>query len=136
MARRNFKVSKAGFDKVDVSADLPENLSDPLWSEVVSNPDEDINDLALQQLIVKMQAGARAHLEGGVEAVQRFVDGYKYGARGGGFVPSISAEGAAAQGFTEEQLAFLRQAGMAVPGSEDEAENTEYAESETEGVEA
>lgn len=117
MARRTFKVSKRGIDPIECSADLPENLNDPLWEGIVSNPDEDINDLALQAWVVKCQAGARNHLEKGAEAVQRFVDGYTYGARSGGFsAPSISTEDAAAHGFTAEQLAFLRNAGMAVPG--------------------
>lgn len=123
MAVRTFKVSKRGMEAVECSADLPENLNDPLWENIVSNPDEDINDLALQSWVVKCQAGARNHLEKGAEAVQRFVDQYTYGARGGGFsAPSISAEDANQQGFTPEQLAFLRQAGMAVPGVGDDAE--------------
>ena len=125
MARRTFKVSKRGIDAIEVSADLPENVNDPLWEGIVSNPDEDINDLALQQWVVKAQAGARGHLDKGIEAVQRFVDSYKYGARSGGFVPSISGDDAAAQGFSEEQLAFLKAAGMAVPGSEDEEEGAD-----------
>lgn len=117
MARRTFKVSKRGMDAVECSADLPENLNDPLWENIVSNPDEDINDLALQSWVVKCQAGARNHLEKGAEAVQRFVDGYTYGARSGGFsAPSIDASEAQQQGFTAEQLAYLKNAGMVVSG--------------------
>lgn len=137
MARRSFKVSKRGVDPIEVSIDLPENLNDPLWNGIVSNPDEDINDLALQQFVVKAQAGARNLLDRGAEAVQRFVDGYKYGARSGGFTPTISTEDAAAHGFTEEQLAFLRAAGMGVPGDESDSEGedqTDPVETPTEGI--
>lgn len=123
MARHTFKVSKRNTDPIEVARDLPENLNDPLWNEIVSDPDSDINDLALQAWVVKCQAGARNHLDKGPDAVQRFVDGYKYGARTGGFAaPSMSQEDAQAHGFTEEQLAFLRQSGMQVPGLSDEVE--------------
>lgn len=133
MARRSFKVSKRGVEAIEVSIDLPENLNDPLWNGIVSNPDEDINDLALQQFVVKAQAGARNHLDRGAEAVQRFVDGYKYGARsGGGFTPTISTDDVTAHGFTDEQLAFLRAAGMGVPGEDTEDEGSD---SVSEGVE-
>lgn len=126
MAIRTFKVSKRGVDPIEVRKDLPENLADPLWADVVDDPDSDINDLALQALVVKCQAGARNHLDKGLDAVQRFVDGYKYGARSGGFIaPSISAEDAEAHGFSAEQLAFLRSAGMAIPGLSDGDEDSE-----------
>ncbi len=112
----SFKVSKRGGDPVEVSKAMPENLDDKLWDDVVSgDTQEQINDLAVQNWIIKCQAGARNRIEAGPEAVQRFVDGYVYGARGGGSTaPTVSQKEAKAQKFTAEQLAFLRQAGMAV----------------------
>ena len=116
-----FTVSKRGGEKIEVSKDLPENLDDPLWATIVMKPEEDVHELALQALIVKCQAGARARLELGEEAVQRYVEEYKYGARTGGFTaPSISSSDAADQAFTEEQLEFLRRAGVRT-GVEDAA---------------
>ena len=113
MATATFNVSKRGGDSVEVSKEVPDNLEDPRWGNIVMKPEEDVHELALQALIVKCQAGARARLEQGEAAVQAYVDAYKYGARSGGFVsPSLSAEEASEQAFTEEQLAFLRSAGM------------------------
>lgn len=110
-----FKVSKKGHDPLEVSASFPENLSDEGWSEVVSEPDEDIHNLAEQAWIVKCQAGARSRLEAGPEAVQAYVNGYKFGARSGGFqAPSLSAADAKAAKFSKEQLALLAKAGMRV----------------------
>jgi hypothetical protein len=116
MAKKTtFTVSKKGHDPVEVSWDAPESLSDERWNEVVSEPDSDINNLAVQALIVKTQAGARNHLENGQEAVQRYVDGYKFGARSGGFVaPSISAADAKKAKFSPEQMELLRKAGMKI----------------------
>lgn len=116
MATETFSVSKKGGDKVEVSKELPDNLDDPRWADVVMKPEEDIHALALGALIVKCQAGARARLEAGEDAVQAYVDAYKFGARTGGFVrPSISAEAAEEQAFTPDQLDYLRKAGMTVP---------------------
>ncbi|KKM21676.1 hypothetical protein LCGC14_1633060 [marine sediment metagenome] len=122
MATATFKVSKKDGLSVEVAKELPDNLDDPRWADVVLNPSEDIHDLAIQALTVKCQAGARARLEQGEAAVQAYVEAYKYGARTGGFAaPVISGEDADAQGFTEEQLDFLRAAGMKTPTAEEAA---------------
>lgn len=110
-----FKVSKRGQDPIEVSRELPESLDDDLWNEIVAAPEEDINELALQNWIVKCQSGARQRLESGPEAVQAYVNGYQYGARAGGFTaPTVSADEAKKQKFSKEQLEFLRKAGVAV----------------------
>ncbi len=110
-----FSVSKKGHEPVEVTRDFPENLDDSAWNDAVSDPDEDIHNLAMQSWIVKCQAGARARLEHGPEAVQSYVEQYTFGARSGGFsAPTLSADEAAEAGFSEEQLALLRKAGMRV----------------------
>jgi hypothetical protein len=115
----NFKVSKKGGPSATVVWDAPENTNDPRWDEVVSKPEEDINELAVQNLVIKIQAGARNRLEAGEAAVQEYVDAYKYGARVGGFTaPSLAADKVAELGFTAEQLAALKAAGMKIPGAE------------------
>lgn len=115
MATATFAVSKRGGESVEVSKEVPDNLEDPRWGNIVMKPEEDVHELALQALIVKCQAGARARLEQGEAAVQAYVDGYKYGARAGGFTaPSISSAEAAEHAFSEDQLAYLRAAGMRV----------------------
>ncbi len=115
MATATFNVSKRGGESVEVSKEVPDNLEDPRWGNIVMKPEEDIHELALQALIVKCQAGARARLDQGEAAVQSYVDNYKYGARSGGFIsPAVTAAEASEQAFTDEQLAFLRAAGMRV----------------------
>lgn len=108
-----FSVSKSGHDAVEVSREFPENLSDPAWAEAVSDPQEDIQNLAEQAWVVKCQAGARQQLENGAEAVQQYVDGYKFGARAGGFrAPTMSAADVKKAKFSPEQLEIMRKAGM------------------------
>jgi hypothetical protein len=115
VATQTFKVSKTGVEAIEVSREVPDNVDDPRWGDIVVNPSEDIHELALQALIVKCQAGARARLDQGATAVQAYVEAYKYGARTGGVAaPVVSAADAQDQAFTEDQLAFLRQAGMRV----------------------
>ena len=116
MATETFKVSTKDLPTVEVSKELPDTLQDPRWADIVMNPDEDIHSLAIGALIVKCQAGARARLGNGEAAVQNYVDNYKFGARTGGYsAATISGEDAAAQGFTDEQLEFLRAAGVRTP---------------------
>lgn len=108
-----FTISSSGKDKVEVNKLLPENLDDPQWDEIVSDRD-DINDLALGAWKVRCQAGARQRLDAGPEAVQQYVDGYVFGARSPGFAPSVSAADAKKQNFSDEQLAFLKAAGVKI----------------------
>lgn len=113
MATSTFKVSKTGVEAIEVSREVPDNLDDPRWADLVVDPSTDIHDLALQAVIVKCQAGARARLDNGVEAVQAYVEAYKFGARTGGVsTPKISSADAKEQAFSDDQLEFLRKAGM------------------------
>lgn len=111
-----FEVSKpsAGL-KTECVWDAPENVSDPRWGEVVTNPEEDVNELAVQNLIIKIQSGARKELEeNGADAAQAYVNNYKYGARvGGGFKrPVVTASAAKQLAFTPEQIEALKAAGV------------------------
>ena len=116
MATATFKVSKKDFEEIEVKLEVPDTADDPRWEGLVLNPKEDIHNLALQALTVKIQAGARTRLELGEQAVQAYVDSYKFGARSSAIAaPSISAADAAEQNFTPEQLEYLRAAGMGVP---------------------
>lgn len=121
-----FSVAKKGVEPVEVTFNAPENLADPRWDELLSNRDEDIHTLALQNLIIKIQGGARSRLEDGEAAVQEYVDQYKFGSRAAGAPrtrkATIPAERARELGFTEEQLAALRAAGVQIPGMEEESD--------------
>jgi hypothetical protein len=127
-----FKVSKRGVVPIEVTFNAPENLSDPRWSEVVSKPDEDVNELAVQNLIIKIQSGARARLDNGAADVQKFVDEYKYGARTGGAVGAkkvtLATEQVKQAKFSKAQLEMLRAAGVQIEGME--AEEPELAGAE------
>jgi hypothetical protein len=108
-----FSVSKSGQEPVEVSREFPENLEDPKWADVVSDAAEDIQNLAEQAWVVKCQAGARNHLEAGPDAVQQYVDSYKFGARAGGFrAPTMSQADVKKAKFSPEQLEIMRKAGM------------------------
>lgn len=116
-----FSVSKKGFKEFEVTANLPENLEDPRWLEIVSDGKQDIHELALRSFVINAQGRARGALdenmndEANAAAVQQAVDTYVYGARGGGFQrPTLSAEKAKEQGFTKEQLAMLASLGVNV----------------------
>jgi len=110
-----FKVSKKGVEGVLCTYLAPENLEDPAWQELVSDVKEDVHNLALQALVVRMQAAGRAHIEQGPEAVQAAVDRYKFNARAGGFrIPSIEKKTAKSLKFTDEQIAALRAAGVMI----------------------
>lgn len=113
---KTFSVSKRGAEAIECSRELPENLDDKLWDEIVSEK-ADISDLALQAWLVKCQAGARSRMEHGEKAVRDYAAAYVYGARSGGGVarPVIGADEAKSQKFTASQLEFLRNAGVAVP---------------------
>lgn len=110
-----FKVSKKGIEGVVCTFNAPENLEDPAWSELVSDVNTDIHNLALQALVVRMQAAGRAHIEQGQEAVQAAVDRYKFGARAGGFrAPTLEKKSVKSLKFTEDQIAALRAAGVMI----------------------
>lgn len=119
-----FKVSKpsAGL-KTECVWMQPESVEDPRWNEIAVNPSEDINELAVQNMIIKIQSGARDALEeGGAEAAQKYVDEYKYGARtGGGFRrPTVEAGKARDLNFTPEQIEALKAIGVKFTTEEEE----------------
>lgn len=112
-----FKVSKQGIEPIEVNFAAPESLDDPRWNELVSNPSE-INDLAVQNLVIKIQSGARSRLTEGAEAVQNYVNNYKYGARQStgtrkSAVKLTTADTKQAK-FSKEQLEMLRAAGVQI----------------------
>ena len=111
----SFGVSKAGFDKVEVTWMAPESVDDPRWAEVVTNPAQDINSAAVRNLIISIQSGARSRLAEGAEAVQEFVNSFKTGVRqpGASRRPTLSKEHGKLK-FTAEQLAALEASGMDV----------------------
>jgi len=114
-----FTVSRRGGPSVEVTFNEPENLEDERWNEIVSNPDEDINTLALKALRVSLQAGARGYLDDGEDAVQSYVDTYQYkSGRGGGGrrAKPVTKEMQKKGKFTAEQLEVLKAAGFAIEG--------------------
>ena len=118
-----FQVSKRNGPSTTCQWNAPESLEDPRWTEVTSNRDEDVNELALQSIIIKIQAGAREVLEkDGDQAAQEYVNTYKFGARSGGYRrPTLGAEKVKQGGFTEEQMAILRAAGVRFESDQPEA---------------
>jgi hypothetical protein len=118
-----FKVSKRGVEPVEVNFTAPESLDDPRWAELIAegkDAQKEINNLATQNLIIKIQSGARGKLEEGQEAVQAYVDSYKFGSRaagsGGGKrkAPRIEADAAKKAKFSKEQIEMLRAAGVEI----------------------
>jgi hypothetical protein len=124
-----FKVSKTGVEPVKVTFAEPENLNDPRWTELGVDQ-AGINELAVQNLVIKIQGIARGKLGDGPSAVQAAVDGYKYGQRasgGGTKKVSLSTDQVKQAKFTPEQLATLRAAGVVLPGMEEEGAETPAA---------
>lgn len=127
-----FQVSKRGGPSTECRFLAPESVDDPRWGEVVSNPQEDIHELALQNLVIKIQAGARNELEeSGAEAAQAYVNQYKYGARqGGGFRrPTLNSTQVKELKFSKAQLEALRAAGVKLTSEQEEQMATAGAES-------
>lgn len=120
-----FKVSKTGVEPISVKFDEPENIKDPRWAELGID-ESGINELAVQNLVIKIQGVARTKLDEGAKAVQEAVDGYKYGQRSGGGVRKVvlSSEVVQKAAFTPEQLEALRAAGVTIPGMESESPAT------------
>ena len=117
-----FTVSKRDGPSVEVSFMEPENLTDERWKAIVSNPDEDINTLAVAALRVRLQAGARDELEDGEAAVQKYVDSYVYKSGGTRAAAKpgakLSKEAAKKGKFSAAQLAMLKEAGFAIEEDE------------------
>jgi len=111
-----FSVSKRNGPSVEVTFDEPETISDARWGELVNNVEEDINTLALKALRVSIQAGAREELDGGEEAVQTYVNTYKYKAGGTRTAKAkpVTKEMQKKGKFSKEQLEVLQAAGFMV----------------------
>lgn len=112
-----FKVSKRGMEGVEIEYPFPESLDDPRWDEIVNENPADINELAVSAFRVRLQGAIRPLLEEGAEAVQAGAGEYVYGRR----TPSkrrsrarVSKDAIEEGGFSEEQLALLRNAGVAI----------------------
>lgn len=121
--QETFKVSKTGVEPVEVGFSAPESLTDPRWAELGVN-EEAINNLAVQNLVIKIQGVARSELGNGAAAVQKKVDDYRYGQRasGGGAKRVVLEEAQVKKAkFTPEQLEMLRAAGVSLPGMEQAA---------------
>lgn len=134
----SFTVSKPSKGlKTECTFMAPENTSDPRWKEIVKNPDEDVNELAVQNLIIKIQSGARNELEEkGAQAAQAYVDSYQYKSGGGGFKrPTVSSSVVRDLQFSPAQLEALRLAGVKFTTEEEEmeAELAAVADAEAQG---
>jgi hypothetical protein len=123
-----FKVSAKDKGGVTVTWSSPEHLEDPRWNEVVDQPSS-IHAAALRSVVISIQSGARTRLDpeaadGGLAAVQTFVNEFKYGVRqpgagGGRKKVSISADKQKALKFSKAQLEALAEAGVSLPGAEE-----------------
>lgn len=112
-----FKVKLYDDDRteVELSIEKPESVDDPKWDDLVSKSD-DINELAFQNFIIKLQAGIRGTKSNPnaltEEAAEAYKEAYTYGAGSRGRrTPEVDAEEG---GFTEEQIALLKKAGVKV----------------------
>ena len=123
-----FKVSAKDKGGVTVTWQSPENLEDPRWDEVVDQTSS-IHAAALRSVVISIQSGARSRLDpeaadGGLAAVQAYVNEFKYGVRqpgaGGRKKVSISADKQKALRFSKAQLEALREAGVQLPDAEEE----------------
>ena len=127
MAKTNtFKVSKRDHEGFEITTERePETLEEFESLNLVTNYPQDVIDLAWQNLVIKMQAGARARLDDGEDAVQEYCDNYTYGARTAGPKKpkvKLSADKAKQGKFSKAQLEMLREAGVAIEGLEAEEE--------------
>jgi hypothetical protein len=126
-----FSVSKKGFPEFEVSVQLPENLDDPRWREIVSDYPSDVHDLALRAWVINAQASGRQRLdsdlkdEDNLAAVQQAVSQYQYGARSGGFQrPLVTADKAKDLKFSPQQMAALKALGVKFEDTSAPAEAT------------
>jgi len=117
-----FKVSKAGQTAVEVSLALPENLDDPRWAELVEGDVREAqHSLALQTLVIKIQAAARGAWDEGAAAVQAAAAAYRYGGKRVGSgrskrkVVSLDTKAVKSLKFNAEQIAALKAAGVSIP---------------------
>lgn len=119
-----FNVSKRGQETYEVALELPENLDDPRWGEIVDgDAAEVIHTLALRGWIIACQSHARGEYENGPEAVQQAAEEYVYGVRRtGSRKPKVKMDADAAKDlkFSKEQLEALRAAGVSFGGDEED----------------
>jgi hypothetical protein len=98
---------------VVVNFSKPESVTDKRWEELGVSQ-EQINELAVDSLVIKAQAGARNQLEKGAKAVQEYVDNYKFGMRTGGGTRAVklAPDVVKSAKFSPEQIAALKAAGV------------------------
>lgn len=121
----SFTVNVAKGTGVSVTWDKPDSLADVTWEQRVSGEHGEkvtvtmskdvaraINDLAIQQLVIKIQGSARSALPQGRAAVQGKVNAYKYGARGSSTPPpTVDAKAA---GLSKAQCELLEKQGIVI----------------------
>lgn len=113
MSKHAFKVRKnKDTGAVEFQAELPKTLENQMLIEDRFGTVERMIDRANSQWIVDVAVGARKRLPN-VEDAQKYVNSFCDNGTRDGFVrPKIDLKDAKAQGFSEEQLAFLTQKGM------------------------
>lgn len=123
-----FKVSRKGHEGVTVTVERKPETVEEFVSLGLVQKEEDVVDLAYQNWVIKVQAGARNRLDDGAEAVQKYVAEYTFGARtGGGGGGSrrqpvkLAADQAKTLKFSKAQLDALRAAGVQIEGMEEAA---------------
>ena len=120
-----FKISQKGVQPVTVTFNEPENIPVEAWKQYIPGGDVEagINELAVQNLVIKMQAGGRRVIGDGQAAAQTAINEYKYGQRTAGTrmpAAKLSAESVKKGKFSAEQLAMLKAAGVNIEGMEEE----------------
>lgn len=118
MAKHTFSVKLYDDDRttVELTVEKPESCDDDRWNDLVSDPASDINELAFQNWVIKSQGRIRGTKSNPnaltPEEAEASLEGYKYGAGSGGRrTPEVDAEEG---GFTPEQIAMLKKAGVKV----------------------
>lgn len=111
-----FTVSKKGVEEeVEINFPLPESVEDDRWNELTVGGLDDVNTLACQSLVIKVQAACRRIWDQGPEAMQALANSYQFGARSGGFSrPKITKKAAKEAKFSAEQISALKAAGVDV----------------------
>lgn len=121
-----FKVSKKGNPGITISHDRKPETVEEFVSLGLVQKEEDVVDLAYQNWVIKVQAGARNRLDEGADAVQKYVNEYTFGARTGGGTGTkrsavkLASDQVKTLKFSKAQLDALRAAGVKIEGMEEE----------------
>jgi hypothetical protein len=123
----SFTVSAKGKTGVVATWSKPDSLSDKAWNERIDGDHSEtvtvtcskavakaVNDLAIQQWVIKAQGAARSELDkvNAKAAVQAKVSGYRYGARGTSS-PAVVIDAKAAK-LTKAQCELLASQGVQI----------------------